>query len=93
MSKSPILRDVSDPYLEWLTTEQALADAANFIRTINAQYNYTGRPWVVFGGSYPGNLAAWFRLKYPDLVVGAVASSAPVQAKTDFFGGKLGQLG
>jgi len=39
---------------------------------------------VVFGGSYPGNMAAWFRLKYPHVAVGAVASSAPVTAKANF---------
>ncbi|KAH8041209.1 hypothetical protein HPB51_013869 [Rhipicephalus microplus] len=40
--------------------------------------------WVVFGGSYSGSLAAWFKLKYPHLAVGAVASSAPLYAVIDF---------
>ncbi|KAH9114601.1 hypothetical protein AeMF1_011332 [Aphanomyces euteiches] len=40
--------------------------------------------WVAFGGSYPDALAAWFKLKYPHLVEGSVASSAPLYAKENF---------
>ncbi len=39
---------------------------------------------VVFGGSYAGNLAAWFRLKHPEIAIGAIASSAPVFAQANF---------
>lgn len=39
--------------------------------------------WVTFGGSYPGMLAGWARLKYPHLIYAAVSNSAPVQAKVD----------
>lgn len=37
------------------------------------------------GGSYSATMAAWFRQKYPQLVKGAWASSAPLQAKLNYF--------
>merc|ERR1719311_1454133 len=30
--------------------------------------------WVTFGGSYPGNLATWLKLKSPGLTAGTVGS-------------------
>lgn len=47
--------------------------------------NALNSPYVTFGGSYPGNLAGWIRVKYPHLTIGSVASSAPVNAVTDFY--------
>ena len=38
-----------------------------------------------FGGSHPGNLATWLKLKYPSSVAGTVGSSAPVQADYNFY--------
>uniref|UniRef100_A0A0M3J9A1 Serine protease K12H4.7 n=1 Tax=Anisakis simplex TaxID=6269 RepID=A0A0M3J9A1_ANISI len=72
--------------LAYCTTEQALADLAEFIRQMNEKYKFPSPKWVTFGGSYPGSLAAWFRAKYPELTVGSVASSAPVNLKLDFYG-------
>src|SRR5690606_24326369 len=36
------------------------------------------------GGSYPGNMAAWFRLKYPHVTDGSIGSSAPLLAQENF---------
>lgn len=41
--------------------------------------------YIVYGGSYSGNLAAWMRQKYPDLVFAAVPSSAPVQMSYNYW--------
>ena len=41
--------------------------------------------WIVYGGSYSGNLAAWMRYRYPDIVFAAVPSSAPVQMKYNYY--------
>ena len=63
-------------------SRQALEDAAHFISSMRDEHNLT--TWITFGGSYAGSLSAWMRLKFPELVSGAVASSAPVFAKLDF---------
>jgi pimeloyl-ACP methyl ester carboxylesterase len=69
---------------QYLTTEQVLADTAVFVQTMNKLEANPNPRWVVFGGGYAGNLVAAFRTKYPQLSLGAVASSAPMEAKTDF---------
>lgn len=75
--------DSSTPNLKYLSTQQALADYAYFRVQYAEQNNLTG-PWVVFGGSYSGNLSGWLKMKYPWLFAGAIAASSPVLAQLDF---------
>ncbi|CAA7015196.1 unnamed protein product [Microthlaspi erraticum] len=62
----------------YLNSQQALADYAILIRSLKQNLSSEASPVVVFGGSYGGMLAAWFRLKYPHIAIGALASSAPI---------------
>ncbi|XP_019197968.1 PREDICTED: lysosomal Pro-X carboxypeptidase isoform X2 [Ipomoea nil] len=64
--------------LGYLNSQQALADYAILIRSLKKNLSSEASPVVVFGGSYGGMLAAWFRLKYPHVAIGALASSAPI---------------
>lgn len=54
--------------------------------SLNLKLNRTSveNPWFVFGGSYAGALSAWFRLKFPHLTCGSLASSAVVLAIHNF---------
>jgi len=74
---------LSTTNLETLTLHSAVEDLASFQRHAMAQWNMNGK-WIAFGGSYAGSLAAFYRLKHPELVTGALASSAPVLLKNEF---------
>eukprot|EP00698_Gefionella_okellyi_P024597 TRINITY_DN8731_c0_g2_i1.p1 TRINITY_DN8731_c0_g2~~TRINITY_DN8731_c0_g2_i1.p1 ORF type:complete len:1006 (+),score=161.74 TRINITY_DN8731_c0_g2_i1:352-3018(+) len=71
--------------LQWLSAQQALADAAAFVEAMTLLYGDANTQWICFGGSYPGALSAWLRIKYPHLIAGAIASSAPVDATVNFY--------
>jgi len=69
--------------MAYASSVQALADYANFIETHLFANNGTvadsaRRPVITFGGSYGGMLSSWMRMKYPNLVAGAIAGSAPI---------------
>ncbi|KAL5728798.1 lysosomal Pro-Xaa carboxypeptidase [Ranunculus cassubicifolius] len=64
--------------LRYLNTAQALEDCATAIVYIKRDLKAETSPVIVIGGFYSGMLAAWFRVKYPDIAIGALASSAPV---------------
>ena len=49
-------RDLSVDNLQYLTSEQALADLATFHKFFNDKYQVSNQAkWISFGGSYPGN--------------------------------------
>ncbi|XP_039510188.1 thymus-specific serine protease-like [Pimephales promelas] len=71
--------------LRHLSSQQALSDLAAFRHYISQRFGLShANAWISFGGSYAGALSAWLRGKFPHLIYGAVASSAPVQAQLDF---------
>ncbi|KAG8906322.1 hypothetical protein FRB99_007102 [Tulasnella sp. 403] len=75
--------------LRWLTNEQALEDSARFMRefshpSIDRNLSALATPWIYYGGSYAGARAAHMRVLYPDLVFGAIASSAVTHAAIDY---------
>jgi thymus-specific serine protease len=76
---------VTNENLVYLSSRQATADLAHFIHSLfrplsDESTTTTTTRIVLFGGSYPGVLAAWTHHFYPQLVDAAVSNSAPVQA-------------
>mmetsp|Transcript_2794 Transcript_2794/g.4211 ORF Transcript_2794/g.4211 Transcript_2794/m.4211 type:complete len:397 (-) Transcript_2794:206-1396(-) len=70
--------------LKYLAVDQALADLASFIDYYKVEGKTGDSLWFVFGGSYPGALASWFRHSYPDHSVGSLSSSGVVNCIVDF---------
>eukprot|EP00850_Spirogloea_muscicola_P001730 SM000006S19495 [mRNA] locus=s6:984555:988266:- [translate_table: standard] len=88
---------LSTENLRYLSSKQAIFDLATFRHFYQARYGsasidrrynrtrYSGdNPWFVIGVSYPGALSAWFRLKFPHLTLGSLASSAVVHAIVNY---------
>ena len=61
------------------SVNQVLSDFAHLIVHLYQQFRLPqSTPTITFGASYGGMLSGWMRTKYPHLVEGALASSAPV---------------
>ncbi|XP_020292385.1 lysosomal Pro-X carboxypeptidase [Pseudomyrmex gracilis] len=77
-------KSFADPrHLGYLTSQQALVDYVELIEHLRSKPEYNRSPVIVFGGSYGGMLSAWMRIKYPHIVQGAIAASAPILQFTD----------
>ncbi|GMG98514.1 hypothetical protein Nepgr_000354 [Nepenthes gracilis] len=62
----------------YFNSAQALQDYAEVIIYLKQKLHAHYSPVIVIGGSYGGMLASWFRMKYPHVALGALASSAPI---------------
>lgn len=87
----PSSSDTRTDKLKYLNIDQALADLAHFVIEMRKTIPGAEKSGVIMiGGSYSATMVAWFRQKYPHLVNGAWASSAPVFAKMEFTGTSSG---
>ncbi|CAN6463715.1 unnamed protein product [Victoria cruziana] len=88
--KSSPFQTHSTKNLRYLSSKQALFDLAVFRQyyqeSVKLKYNRSGgdNPWFFFGVSYSGALSAWFRLKFPHLTCGSLASSGVILAVYNF---------
>ncbi|THY23412.1 hypothetical protein D6D01_05978 [Aureobasidium pullulans] len=86
-------RAVDDSAYRYLNTEQALGDVIYFSKNFRPAGSepywsmldpkYT--PWIWLGGSYPGIRGAIVRIRNPETFFATWASSAPTEARVDFW--------
>lgn len=77
--------DASTENYRFLTVDQALADLAFFTDFAKVKHLTRNSSWFVFGGSYPGALASWYRIAYPQKSAGSLSSSGVVNCIIDYY--------
>jgi hypothetical protein len=83
--------DLSISNLRFLTTDQALADAAYFAKNVQFEgfedldLTSATTPYIAYGGSYAGAFVAILRKLYPEQYWGAISSSGVTEAIYDFW--------
>ncbi|KAI1702115.1 serine carboxypeptidase s28 domain-containing protein [Ditylenchus destructor] len=66
--------------LEYLSVLQALMDFVKLIQYFKNTFLKNANAKVIaYGGEYSGMLAAWLRVRHPDVIHGAWSSTAPVR--------------
>jgi hypothetical protein len=85
---SPFLQQTTEN-LQFLTVNNSIQDLVNFARNVKLPFDGDTKPdqvpWLLVGGSYPGALVAWTESLSPGTFWAYWASSAPVQAQSDFW--------
>ncbi len=83
--------DLTTENMQYLTLKNSIADLTNFARNARLPFDPRGTsraanaPWVLSGGSYSGALAAWTKSTAPGTFWAYHASSAPVEAISDYW--------
>ena len=86
--------ELSTANMSYLTLPNAIADLTYFAEKAQLPFTDNGSiksnaidvPWVLMGGSYSGDLAAWTESVAPGTFWAYHASSAPVEAVNDYWG-------
>jgi hypothetical protein len=82
--------DLTTKNLQYLTLENSISDFVYLANNIRLPFDATNSsnakaaPWIFSGGSYAGSLAAWTESTQPGTFWAYHASSAPVQAISDY---------
>lgn len=90
--KTQPFKSLDTEHLSYLSSRQALHDLAQFQKWfIASNSSFAKSKFFCMGGSYPGNLAAWYRLEFPEMTEGCWSASGPVHAQEDWpgFGEKV----